>query len=81
MDPYERADIVSDQYNDWMVKNAYLIGELSFHAVLFLETFKEYPPSQLPASFSVDGVEGELDSKIQQTLKPPAPVALPNQKK
>ena len=81
MDPYERADIVSDQYNDWMVKNAYLIGELSFHAVLFLETFKEYPPSQLPASFSVDGVGGELDSKIQQTLKPPAPVALPNQKK
>ena len=24
MDPYERADIVSNQYNDWLSKNAYL---------------------------------------------------------
>jgi arylsulfatase len=24
MNPYERADIVSDQYDDWRVKNAYL---------------------------------------------------------
>ena len=26
MDPYERADVVSDQYDDWRVKNAYLMG-------------------------------------------------------
>ena len=26
MDPYERADIVSDQYDDWRVKNAYYMG-------------------------------------------------------
>ena len=26
MDPYERADIISDQYDDWRVKNAYLMG-------------------------------------------------------
>ena len=25
MDPYERADIVSDQYYDWLVKNDYII--------------------------------------------------------
>ena len=25
MDPYERADIVSDQYHDWLVKNDYII--------------------------------------------------------
>ncbi len=24
MDPYERADIVSDQYDDWRIKNVYL---------------------------------------------------------
>ena len=29
MDPYERADIVSDQYDDWRVKNAYLMGWLT----------------------------------------------------
>ena len=27
MDPYERADTVSDQYYDWLVKNDYLFGE------------------------------------------------------
>ena len=26
MDPYERADITSDQYYDWFVKNAYLMA-------------------------------------------------------
>ena len=28
MDPYERADIVSNQYDDWRVKNAYLMGSV-----------------------------------------------------
>jgi arylsulfatase len=74
MDPYERADLVSDQYYDWMVKNIYLVGQASFHAIAFLETFKEFPPSQLPASFSVDGYEDQLNKKIEETLKPPAPV-------
>ena len=48
MDPYERADIVSDQYDDWRVKNAYLMGWMTFHAAEFLETFVDYPPSQTP---------------------------------
>jgi arylsulfatase A-like enzyme len=74
MDPYERADLTSDQYYDWIIKNAYLVGEASFHAIAFLDTFKEYPPSQLPASFSVDGYEEEINKKIEETLKPPAPV-------
>jgi hypothetical protein len=50
MDPYERADIVSDQYDDWRIKNAYLDGWLIWHAAAFLATFNEYPPSQRPAS-------------------------------
>ncbi len=74
MDPYERADIVSDQYYDWTFKNAYLVGWLGYHAVLFLETFKDYPPSQLPASFSVDGVEDEINQINSQILKAHAPV-------
>src|SRR5580704_2698114 len=54
MDPYERADITSDQYNDWLVHNDYLeiVGMLP--AFAFMDTFKEYPPSQAPASFTVD---------------------------
>jgi arylsulfatase A-like enzyme len=54
MDPYERADITSDQYNDWMVKNVYLNVQGTILGEQFIETFKDYPPSQAPASFTVN---------------------------
>jgi arylsulfatase A-like enzyme len=54
MDPYERADITSDQYYDWTVHNVYLNVEGTILGTEFMETFKEYPPSQAPASFTVD---------------------------
>ena len=57
MDPYERADIVSDQYDDWRIKNAYLMGWMMLHAGDFLQTFVDYPPSQEPASFTIDQIE------------------------
>jgi arylsulfatase len=80
MDPYERADQASDVYFSWLVDNDYIIFQLGLHAVEFLETFKEYPPSQLPASFSVDGVEDEINMGIDSKLKAPAPVASPGKK-
>ncbi len=54
MDPTERADIVSDQYYDWLVRNGYLLVEGQILAGQFMETFKEYPPSQPPATFTID---------------------------
>eukprot|EP01132_Coremiostelium_polycephalum_P012627 gene12627-15427_t len=69
MDPYERADITSDQYNDWLVKNAYLVAIATMKATVFLETFVEYPPSQKPASFSVDQVEESVHKKIDEALE------------
>ena len=65
MDPYERADIVSDQYDDWRVKNAYLMGWMTFHAAGFIQTFEQYPPSQSPASFTVDQIEKDVEAKIK----------------
>ena len=69
MDPFERADITSDQYWDWLVKNAYLTGEANMKAAAFLETFVDYPPSQRPASFSVDQVRKNVDKKIDESFK------------
>ncbi|EFF75280.1 arylsulfatase [Achromobacter piechaudii] len=66
MDPYERADVVSNQYYDWLVKNDYLPLMASMKAAEFLQTFVEWPPSQRPASFSVDQVEAEVDRKVEQ---------------
>lgn len=54
MDPYERADIVSDQYYDWFVHNAYIGVKAQMLAQAFVATFKEYPASQPPASFTID---------------------------
>ncbi len=54
MDPYERADITSDQYDDWLVHNVYLHVQGIILASEFIETFNQYPASQLPASFTVD---------------------------
>ncbi len=66
MDPYERADIVSDQYYDWLARNAYLIQYGVWKVAPFLATFKEYPPSQRPASFSVDQMVDALMKSLEQ---------------
>jgi len=69
MDPFERADVTSDQYNDWLVKNVYLTGLATMKASVFLETFVEYPPSQRPASFSVDQVRARVNKAIDASFK------------
>jgi arylsulfatase len=69
MDPYERADIVSDQYYDWFSKNDYLLVKGQLKAAAFLQTFVEYPPSQRPASFNVEGVRKQVDKAIDQSFK------------
>jgi arylsulfatase A-like enzyme len=66
MDPYERADIVSDQYDDWLVKNDYLITKGMMMAADFLQTFVQYPPSQPPASFNIEGIRKGVDEKIKE---------------
>jgi arylsulfatase A-like enzyme len=63
-DPFERADITSDQYYDWTVKNVNLINEGVFKAAKFLDTFVAYPPSQKAPSFSVDQIVEDVKAKI-----------------
>ena len=65
MDPYERADIVSDQYDDWRIEERLPDGLDDLHAAAFLETFVDYPPSQPPASFTIDQVEADVEAKIR----------------
>jgi len=59
-DPYERADITSNTYYDWVMSNAGIMyGGLAV-ATQFLETFKEFPPSQRPGSFTLDQAVEQL---------------------
>ncbi|PTQ73189.1 hypothetical protein C8K61_102399 [Pseudomonas sp. GV071] len=73
MDPYERADVVSDQYYDWTTKNVYLGAVAVTKSAEFLQTFIEYPPSQRPASFSIDQIRAAVDAKIAEDAKKNAP--------
>ena len=67
MDPFERADVVSDQYYDWLAKNAYLIQYGVWRVAPFLQTFKDYPPSQRSASFSIDQMVDALMKTLDNT--------------
>jgi arylsulfatase A-like enzyme len=69
MDPYERADVVSDQYYDWMVKNAYLMSYGVMKTAAFLETFVDYPPSQIPASFTIDQISKDVDARSKAKMQ------------
>ena len=56
-DPYERADITSNTYYDWFMSDA--VGFFAASQPLiaeFLATFKEFPASQRPSSFSIDQI-------------------------
>jgi arylsulfatase A-like enzyme len=69
MDPYERADVVSDQYYDFLAKNDYMMVKGQLKAAAFLQTFAEYPPSQRPASFNVEGVRKQVDKVIDKSFR------------
>ena len=55
-DPYEFAPITSNTYYDWLLDRAYLLVPAQAYVGKFLSTFKEYPPRQKAASFSLDQV-------------------------
>jgi len=59
-DPYERSQLTSNTYYDWMIDRAFLLVPAQAYVGKFLMTFKEFPPRQKPASFSLDKVLEEL---------------------
>jgi arylsulfatase A-like enzyme len=63
-DPYERSDITSNTYYDWFLDHVYLLMPAQSVVGEFLKTFKEFPPRQKAASFTVDQVMEKLTSGI-----------------
>lgn len=59
-DPYERGYRTSNTYYDWLIDHAYMLVPAQAYVAQFLETFKEYPPRQEAASFSLDKVMEKL---------------------
>jgi arylsulfatase A-like enzyme len=55
-DPYERADITSNTYWDWIFDHAFVLVPAQAAVGNFLKTFEEFPPSQKTGSFSINKV-------------------------
>jgi arylsulfatase len=53
-DPYERADITSNTYWDWLATKDYMLLAATAMIQPFLNTFKEFPPRQKASSFTID---------------------------
>jgi hypothetical protein len=53
LDPYERANITSNTYYDWLLDHAFMLAAAQAYVGRFLATFKEYLPRQNAASFSI----------------------------
>ena len=62
-DPYERADITSNTYYDWLLDHAFLLVPAQDYVGQFLMTFKDYPQRQKAASFNLDEVMQKLKER------------------
>ncbi len=59
-DPYERSQLTSNTYYDWLLDRAYLLVPAQGIVGGFLTTFKKFPPRQKAATFSLDKVMEKL---------------------
>jgi len=64
-DPYERADQTSFVYEKWWATKMFIVAEGIQKGAVFLESFVTYPPSQDPASFSIDDISEQVKEKIK----------------
>jgi arylsulfatase A-like enzyme len=59
-DPFEKAQHNSNVYYDWLLDRVFVIVPVQQLAAKFLQTMKEYPPSQKPGSFNLSSIEEQL---------------------
>jgi len=65
-DPYERASYEASDYDHWMIDRVYLLVPAQAFVGQFLMTFKDFPPRQKAASFSLDQVMQKLQEGIRE---------------
>jgi arylsulfatase A-like enzyme len=63
-DPFEFAHITSNSYFDWYIDHVFLLVPAQHLVGRFLATFKDFPPRQKAASFTVDQVMEKLKEGI-----------------
>jgi arylsulfatase len=63
-DPFERADVTSNTYLDWMIDHAFLLYGGQAIVKEFLDTFREFPPRMKAASFTIDQVLAKMEESL-----------------
>ena len=58
--PYERADITSNIYYDWLMDHVFLLVPAQAYVEQFLTSFKSYAQRQKAATFNMDEVLQKL---------------------
>jgi hypothetical protein len=53
-DPYEFANTTSNTYWDWYIRHVFIVYPAQGFAADFMSTFREFPPAQHAASFTID---------------------------
>ena len=75
-DPFERADITSNTYWDWIVNHVPQAYQGMEEISKFLTSFKEFPPRSSPPSFNPANMLGEMlrEMKAGQKLRAAFPM-------
>jgi arylsulfatase A-like enzyme len=68
-DPYERADITSNTYWDWILNHVPQVYQGMEEVPKFLATFKEFPPRSTPPSFNPANMMDETLREIKAKQK------------
>ena len=66
-DPFERADITSNTYYDWILDHAWVAVPMQAFVFQMIQSFVEFPPRQKPATFSLEDVLAELQTGVHST--------------
>jgi arylsulfatase len=63
-DPYERADITSNTYYDWMIDRIWVFTPAQAYVAEQLKTLIEFPQRQKSASFNLEQVMAKLQAGV-----------------
>jgi arylsulfatase len=70
MDPYERASMgPTNSWHQLETENPYILIDAQRRAGAFLKTFVDYPPSQIPASFTIDQIEADVKRQVRERMR------------
>ncbi len=80
-DPYERADITSNTYWDWVINHVGAAYGVIDEVGQFAATFREFPPRSIPPSFSpvtimeetIRSIKSEAEMKKMMEVNPAVP--------